>query len=127
MPCHTAIDGLSKYPIESNSTPQAGILCYRWLITRNGAVVARIGPARSQNINSNVAEYLALIEGLMLWPTWGQTAGVGLRDAKTIIDQMLGDRWSTSHGKPLFKQAQLSRTANLTCLDAPQTEPGMIC
>jgi ribonuclease HI len=112
-----------------DAASKAGILCYGWLITRNGAVVARGHGActRSQNINSNVAEYLALIEGLDALADLGVEDEPVLvsGDAKTIIDQMRGISMVNSPAmKPLFKRARkLSRQfINLTWVWTPRKQ-----
>jgi ribonuclease HI len=73
---------------------EGGFLGYGWLITRDEAEIAYgFGLfAHKQTVNSNIAEYLALIEGL--------EASLDLRiknehieirgDAKCVIDQMTG-------------------------------------
>jgi ribonuclease HI len=90
-------DGLFKQVHSPNAKHQqtAGFLCYGWIITRNGKIVARGhgGYARRTYANSNVAEYLALIEGLEALQDMGveeQTIRI-MGDAKTVIDQMQGD------------------------------------
>jgi len=78
-----------------NEHPQmGGFLGYGWHITRNGAEIAHgFGLFANKNtVNSNIAEYLALIEAL--------EASVDLRirdeqieirgDSKCVIDQMAG-------------------------------------
>ncbi len=60
-------DGLFRgVPNHPKSDPNVGFLCYGWLIYRHGAVVAHGhgAYARSNNATANIAEYLALIEGL---------------------------------------------------------------
>ena len=84
-------DGLFRR-IQVDTSGNPGIMCYGWLILRNGDVVAygHGGYAHWKIATSNGAEYLALIAGL--------EALVGMNitnetiiiqgDAKTIIEQM---------------------------------------
>jgi ribonuclease HI len=93
------------------SSSQAGFMCYGWLIIKNGNVVARGhgGCARSQDATSNVAEYLALIEGLDALHDMGiVTEPVAVMgDAKSIINQMEGTSSVTSSRiKPLYRRAR---------------------
>lgn len=88
-------DGLfSEFVDIKAPSRNAGFLCYGWIILRDDVVIARGhgGVARGWEATSNVAEYLALIEGLdaladlnlyhELVQVWG--------DAKCVIDQMRG-------------------------------------
>jgi ribonuclease HI len=71
-----------------------GFLCYGWLILRDGVVIATGHGAygRCKGATSNVAEYLALIDGLEALTDLGvcdapiEVSG----DARCVIDQMLG-------------------------------------
>lgn len=89
----------------------AGFLCYGWVIFWDGRLIARGhgGAARGLDATSNVAEYLALIEGLDALAdlnlydepveVWG--------DAKCVIDQMRGA--SAVHSPtilPLYQRAR---------------------
>lgn len=73
---------------------QAGVMCYGWLIERDGVMIARGhgGYVRAMEATSNIAEYLALIEGLSALIDLGcedesiQVIG----DARSVIDQMQG-------------------------------------
>jgi len=87
-----------------------GVMCYGWLITRHGSVIARGHGAygRGRDANSNAAEYLALIEGLQV------LADLGVRhepveilgDARSLIEQMQGTSTvSSPRIKPLYQRA----------------------
>lgn len=87
-----------------------GLLCYGWLITRKGVAVAQGHGAftRGRNASSNVAEYLALIEGLDALIDLGiGSEPVEVRgDAKSIIDQMRGAaEVNAASIRPYFKRA----------------------
>jgi ribonuclease HI len=105
-------DGLFRaFPGSHALGINAGILCYGWLITRRGAVSAQGHGAfaRSRAVNSSVAEYLALIEGLdaALDLLAGGEALEVRGDAKTIIDQMRGAcEVNAPSIKPLYRQAR---------------------
>lgn len=85
-------DGLFRNTDDQH--PSAGIMCYGWRILRGKQVVAHGHGtfARSQNANSNIAEYLALVEGLealfdmRVYEERVQVCG----DAKSVISQMQG-------------------------------------
>ena len=93
----------------------AGFLCYGWLISRQDVLIAQGHGvfARCKDASSNVAEYLALIEGL------DAMGDLGLDDdpikifgdAKSIIDQMNGLAGVSSESiLPLYLRArQLSK------------------
>jgi ribonuclease HI len=104
-------DGLFRsFPGSQALGVNAGILCYGWLITRRGVVAAQGHGAfaRSRLVNSSVAEYLALIEGLDAAIDLGVSREmVEVRgDAKTIIDQMRGAcDVNAASIKPLYRQA----------------------
>lgn len=88
-------DGLFRgAPQEMHLSEDAGFMCYGWVILRNGVTIARGhgGYARSQEASSNVAEYLALIEGLEALLDMRATNEriVICGDAKSIIEQMEG-------------------------------------
>jgi len=104
-------DGLFRsFPGSQALGINAGILCYGWLITRRGVITAQGHGAfaRSREVNSSVADYLALSEGLDAVVDLG-VAGelVEVRgDAKTIIDQMRGASVvNAACIKPLHRQA----------------------
>lgn len=94
---------------------RAGVMCYGWLIYRDGVLIARGhgGYARCEDASSNIAEYLALIEGL------GALIDMGLEremvqikgDARSVIDQMQGcAAVNSASTRPHYRQA--SRLAN---------------
>lgn len=105
-------DGLFRgVPRRLDSASSAGFMCYGWLITRQGAVLAQGHGAffRNKNANSNIAEYLALIEGLdamMALDIGAETIEV-CGDAKSIIDQMAGAAMVNAPSvRPLHRRAQ---------------------
>jgi ribonuclease HI len=73
----------------------AGLMCYGWVILRDGIVIGRGhgGYVRSNNASSHIAEYLGLIEGLEALADMGLTneAVVIIGDARSVIDQMRGE------------------------------------
>lgn len=89
---------------------KAGFLCYGWIIFRDGYLIARGhgAYARGHDATSNIAEYLALIEGLEALSdleVMDETVLV-TGDAKFIIDQMQGiASVNSSNIKPLFRRA----------------------
>jgi ribonuclease HI len=88
-------DGLFRgAPDHLHLNDDAGFLCYGWVILRDGVVIARGhgGYARAQSASSNVAEYLALIEGLEALLDLHATEEIVMvcGDAKSIIEQMEG-------------------------------------
>ncbi|NLG74517.1 MAG: ribonuclease HI family protein [Chloroflexi bacterium] len=88
-------DGLFREaPGAQNSGEHAGLMCYGWIISKEGAVVARGhgAVARGRDATSNVAEYLALIEGLdaLRDLNTGTEAVQVFGDAKSVIEQMQG-------------------------------------
>jgi ribonuclease HI len=105
-------DGLFKnMTTGNNATSQAGILCYGWLIIKQGSLVAQGHGAfaHGSDTTSNVAEYLALIEGLdassALMDHCGKVKVIG--DAKTVIDQMKGiSAVNSERVWPLYRQAK---------------------
>jgi ribonuclease HI len=89
---------------------KAGFLCYGWIISQDGRLIARGhgAYARGHNATSNIAEYLALIEGLEALFDLGVMEEVVLvtGDAKFVIDQMQGIASVSSQSiKPLFRRA----------------------
>lgn len=78
----------------ANSTTKCGFMCYGWLIRKAGRIIARGHGTylRCDDATSNVAEYLALIEGLeALMDMDVRTERVLIiGDAKTAINQMKG-------------------------------------
>ena len=67
-------------------------MCYGWLISKGGQVIARGhgGFARGQATNYNIAEYLALIEGMDALLDMGirEELVMVIGDAKSVIDPM---------------------------------------
>jgi ribonuclease HI len=121
-------DGLFRSFSSTNlSNDSAGFLCYGWLISRQEVLIAQGHGvfARCRDASSNVAEYLALIEGL------DALCDLGLEDepikifgdAKSIIDQMNGFAGVSSESIwPLYLRArQLSkRFINLKWIWTPR-------
>lgn len=109
-------DGLYRsFQAEGNPNASAGLLCYGWLIYRKEDVIAQGHGvfARCQGASSNVAEYVALIEGLDALGDLGlqdETIKV-FGDAKSVIDQMNGVASVSSEAIwPLYMRArQLGR------------------
>jgi ribonuclease HI len=105
-------DGLFRGISKSvGASHKAGFMCYGWIISKNGVVIARGhgGYACGNDATSNGAEYLALIEGLEalrdlgVCKEWVNITG----DAKSIIDQMQGlATVNSSSIKPLFQRAR---------------------
>lgn len=88
-------DGLYRaFNDEAGSHPRAGVMCYGWVIERDGRVVARGhgGYARREDASSNLAEYLGLIEGLSALYDMNacreEVEVIG--DARSVIEQMQG-------------------------------------
>lgn len=89
----------------------AGVMCYGWVILRNRQVIARGhgGYIRGKEASSNVAEYLALIEGLEALLDIGAERQVVMisGDAKSVIDQMQGRATVSAHSiRPLYRRAR---------------------
>ena len=86
-------DGLyRRFPTPSGTSTKAGFMCYGWLISKDGLMIARGygGYAWQNGAGSVVAEYLAMIEGMEALLDLGikdQPVNI-CGDAKTIIDQM---------------------------------------
>jgi ribonuclease HI len=106
-------DGLFRNT--DNQCTSAGIMCYGWRILRGKRVIAHGHGtfARGENANSNIAEYLALVEGLEALLDMGveQELVVVFGDAKSVIHQMQGlASVSSAAVKPLYARAmRLSR------------------
>jgi ribonuclease HI len=88
-------DGLfSEFGEDLDQTRNAGFMCYGWIILRDQQIIGRGhgGVARGEDATSNVAEYLAMIEGLDALNDLNicdepiEVHG----DAKCVIDQMCG-------------------------------------
>jgi ribonuclease HI len=109
-------DGLYRsFDGSSDSSTKAGFLCYGWLISRDDHIIGQGHGvfARCQDASSNVAEYVALIEGLDALADLG-LVDVSIKifgDAKSVIDQMNGMASVSSEAVwPLYMRAwQLSR------------------
>jgi ribonuclease HI len=114
-------DGLFR-SVAAHLTQQthAGFMCYGWIITRQGLRIAHGHGAfaHSKNASSNIAEYLALIEGLDALLDLGienelvEVCG----DAKSVIDQMCGKALVNAASiKPLYRRAMqlASRLPNI--------------
>lgn len=88
-------DGLFRtlYP-NNNIEEKTGLMCYGWVIYRDGRLVAHGhgAYARPEDASSNSAEYLALIEGLHALRDMGikhEPVEI-IGDARSVIDQMVG-------------------------------------
>ena len=110
-------DGLFRgFPGEHETLSKAGFLCYGWIILRDESVIARGhgAYARGKDASSNIAEYLALIEGLDALTYLGITDEIIqiTGDAKCVIDQMRGlASVNSANIKPLYHRA--ARLADL--------------
>lgn len=105
-------DGLFRRIGENTKT---GVMAYGWLIFRKGIMVARgygVFAARAE-ATSNVAEYLALIEGLTALQDMGvQSEPIHISgDSKIVISQMNG--LSAIHAEQMKELHQ--RAASLAC------------
>jgi len=104
-------DGLFRgFPGEGETLTKAGFLCYGWIILRDESLIARGHGAYARGIDasSNIAEYLALIEGLDALTYLGVTDEIiqVTGDAKCVIDQMQGLASVNSPNiKPLYRRA----------------------
>lgn len=104
-------DGLFRgAPDNLHLNNDAGVMCYGWVILRNGGVIARGhgGYARAHAASSNVAEYLGLIEGLEALVDMQATREIVMicGDAKSVIEQMEGEASVTASSiKPLYRRA----------------------
>ena len=104
-------DGLfSGFPGEHETLSKAGFLCYGWIILRDESLIARGhgAYARGKDASSNIAEYLALIEGLDALTYLGITDEIIqiTGDAKCVIDQMRGlASVNSANIKPLYRRA----------------------
>lgn len=109
-------DGLFR---EAKENSQAGLMGIGWLLSRGDRIVAHgYGvTARGVDATSNMAEYLALIDGLQA------IADMGLDDhpikvmgdARVVICQMTGDSRVTAQRLiPVYRRAQkLARKLNI--------------
>lgn len=92
------------------TAPKPGVMCYGWLITRHGVVIARGhgGYARREETGSNLAEYLALIEGLEALLDMGcsEEKIEVIGDARSVIEQMMGRAAVHSAAtRPVYRRA----------------------
>jgi ribonuclease HI len=88
-------DGLFRgIPGNDKLSKKAGFLCYGWIICEADVIIAQGHGAYACGLNasSNVAEYLALIEGLEALSDLGigDKPVIIYGDAKCVIDQMRG-------------------------------------
>ena len=100
-----------EYGNDEANLARAGLMGYGWLIYKDHHQIARGWGAFAQGKNaaSNIAEYLALIEGLeALLEMNIQNEEVEVRgDARSVIEQMAGLAPVHSQNTlPLFKQAR---------------------
>lgn len=103
-------DGLFR-TTDDEQPASAGIMCYGWRILRGKRVIAQGHGtfARGRNANSNIAEYLALVEGLEALRDMGVTDERVLvcGDAKSVINQMEGLAGVSSAAvRPLHERAR---------------------
>jgi ribonuclease HI len=105
-------DGLYRsFSGGNESYDKAGFLCYGWLISRGNVVIGQGHGvfARCRDASSNVAEYVALIEGLDALGDLrleDETIKV-FGDAKSVIDQMNGMASVSSEAIwPLYMRAR---------------------
>ena len=108
------LDGLfHEVHADHGRVTKTGFLCYGWLIYKNGKIIAHGygGFAQRNHATSNIAEYLALIEGLEALKDMG--AGNEkikvMGDYKTVIEQMKG---TASINCPRMRKMQ-QRASNL--------------
>ena len=89
----------------------AGFMCYGWIAWRGNRIIARGhgGYLRGRDASSNIAEYLALIEGLEALRDMGaenETIHI-IGDAKSVIEQMEGSASVHSDQiRPLHEKAR---------------------
>ena len=119
-------DGLFRNADEEQ-LKSAGIMCYGWRILRKKQVIAQGHGtfARARNANSNIAEYLALVEGLEALLDMGITNQRVLvcGDAKSVINQMEGVAGVSSLAvKTLYNRARrlASQFTNLRWIWLPR-------
>lgn len=106
-------------PEETNSpkdprmiaSAKSGVMCYGWLIYAGSRLIARGhgGFVRREEASSNIAEYLALIQGLEALLDMGlerETIEV-IGDARSVIDQMTGmAAVNAPSTRPLYRKAR---------------------
>ena len=104
-------DGLYRaFSEDKSAQSHAGVMCYGWVIEREGTPVARGhgGYARREEASSNNAEYLGLIEGLSALCDMGceGEAIEVIGDARSVIEQMQGSAAVNSPStRPLYRRA----------------------
>ncbi len=103
-------DGLFR-TADEDQFATAGILCYGWRVLRENQVIAQGHGTftRGRNANSNMAEYLALVDGLEALLDMGAKDEPILvcGDAKSVINQMQGIAGVSSLAvKPLYQRAR---------------------
>ncbi|MEN4011603.1 MAG: ribonuclease HI family protein [Chloroflexota bacterium] len=105
-------DGLFMgIPKKSCPASGAGFMCYGWIAWRGSRIIARGhgGYLRGRDASSNIAEYLALIEGLEALLDMGaihESIHI-IGDARSIIEQMQGTASvHSNHIRPLHEKAQ---------------------
>jgi ribonuclease HI len=86
-------------------------MCYGWLITHDDVLIAHGHGAfaHSRDATSNVAEYLALIEGLEALDdlNWTGEPVIITGDAKCVIEQMQGNaQVNSTRIRPLYERAR---------------------
>jgi ribonuclease HI len=97
----------------------AGIMCIGWLIQANDRLIAHGygATARGTDATSNVAEYLALIDGLQALLDMGlsKIPVMVIGDAKVVISQMKGTaKVSSERMLPMYRLATgLARKLNI--------------
>ncbi len=109
-------DGLFR---PSPVSPTAGIMCVGWLVRSGGNILAKgyAVIARGTDATSNIAEYLAMIEGLQALIDMRATR-VPIRvigDARVVLDQMSGIcKVSAERLQPIHARAvRLARKLNI--------------
>lgn len=104
-------DGLYRtVNAEDQPQHQTGLMCYGWIISRDGREVAHGHGAYAQkkDASSNFAEYLALIEGLEALRDMGleREAVEVIGDARSVIEQLNGRAGVNSpQVRPLYQRA----------------------
>ena len=96
---------------DNDSREKTGLMCYGWVIFRDGRLVAHGhgAYARLELASSNSAEYLAMIEGLHALRDMGvQREPIEvIGDARSVIEQMLGLAGvSSPQARPLYQRAR---------------------
>jgi ribonuclease HI len=105
-------DGLYRSVCPTNNPHEkTGLMCYGWVIFRDGRQVAHGhgAYARPVEASSNSAEYLALIEGLQALRVMRVERELVevIGDARSVIEQMLGQAGiSSPQSRTLHNRAQ---------------------